>query len=354
MPIIAKFKIEYTRYLDPGGEPVREFPEQLRDAKTLIPLYKAMIENRAFDSKAIALQRTGQLGTYASSLGQEAIGVGIGAAMREDDILIPSYREYGAQFWRGVQMREILLYWSGDERSGDYQNQKHDLPICVTIGAHAGHAVGVGYALKLEGGTRAAVCTLGDGATSKGDFYEGINAAGTWQLPVVFVVANNQYAISMRRDRQSGAETLAQKGIAAGIPSEQLDGNDIVAVSAAMNSALDRAREGEGPTLLEMMTYRMSDHTTADDASRYRKEEEVSRHWKEDPIARLKTYLVKSKVWSKEDEESLQKAATAKAAEEAEAYLAMDPQPAVSMFDSLYEALPGALAEQREEVLNTP
>ena len=354
MSVIAKFKIEYSRYLDPDGKSVQEFPDRLREAEALIPLYKAMIENRSFDSKAIALQRTGQLGTYASSLGQEAIGVGIGAAMREDDVLLPCYREYGAQFWRGVMMREIFLYWSGDERSGNYEHQKTDFPICVTIGAQTAHAVGVGYALKLDNSEKAAVCVIGDGATSKGDFYEAINGAGTWKLPVVFIVSNNQFAISMRRGRQTAAETLAQKGIAAGIHSEQLDGNDIVAVSAAMDSALDRARAGDGPTLLEMMTYRMSDHTTADDASRYRDEEEVSVHWKEDPIARLKAYLVKAGVWHKEDEESLQKAATAKVAEEAEAYLAMEPQPAESMFDSLYETLPNALASQRDEVLKTP
>jgi 2-oxoisovalerate dehydrogenase E1 component alpha subunit len=349
MSLVAEFKIEYSRFLGPDGKAVGALPEFARDPRALIPHYVAMLETRAFDAKAIALQRTGQLGTYASSLGQEAIGVGIGSAMREDDVLVPSYREYGAQFWRGVQMREVFLYWSGDERSGNYERQKIDFPMCVTVGAHAGHAVGAGYAMKLEGKGRAVVCTMGDGATSKGDFYEAINAAGTWKLPIVFAVANNQFAISVRRARQTAARTLAQKAIAAGIHGEQIDGNDVIAVRHATEAALSRARSGDGPGLVEMLTYRMSDHTTADDASRYRTEEEVRAHWKEDPIARLRTWLVAAGAWNKEDEEIALKKCADKARAEAEAYLAVSPQSGAAMFEFLYEKLPATLAAQREE-----
>ncbi len=349
MKVVAEFKIGFSRFLDQEGKSVGTLPAFASDPRALIPLYVAMLETRGFDAKAIALQRTGQLGTYASSLGQEAIGVGVGSAMREDDVLIPSYRECGAQFWRGVQMRELFLYWSGDERSGNYERQKIDFPICVTVGAHAGHAVGAAYAMKLEGKGRAAVCTLGDGATSKGDFYEAINAAGIWKLPVVFAVANNQFAISVRRERQTAAQTLAQKAIAAGIHGEQIDGNDVIAVRHATETALARARRGDGPSLLEMVTYRLSDHTTADDASRYRTEEEVRVHWKEDPIARLKAWLAAAGVWTRQDEEAALKHCTEKVEAEAEAYLATSPEPATAMFDFLYEDLPAAFAPQRAE-----
>ena len=189
-----------------------------------------MVLTRVFDKKAIALQRTGKMGTYPSSLGQEAISVAIGSVMQKDDVLFPYYREYGAQFLRGVTMTEIFQYWGGDERGMDYKGPQKDFPICVPIATHAPHAVGVAYAMKLRKEPRVAVFVCGDGATSKGDFYEAMNAAGLWKLPVVFVVNNNQWAISVRREIQTGCQTIAQKAIAAGFDGEQVDGNDIVAV----------------------------------------------------------------------------------------------------------------------------
>src|SRR5215213_2219500 len=251
-----------------------------------------MVLMRTYDAKAIALQRTGQLGTYAPILGQEAIQAGVGSAMKSDDVFLMTYREQGVQLMRGVTMKELLLYWSGDERGSDYAGPRRDFPICITIAAHATHAAGAAYAIKLKREQRAVVCALGDGATSKGDFYEGMNAAGAWQLPLVFLVTNNQWAISVPRKAQSAAETLAQKGIAAGIPSEQIDGNDLIAVRDAMDRALARARSGGGPSLIEALSYRLSDHTTADDASRYRSADEVADAWKREPLMRVRTYLV--------------------------------------------------------------
>ncbi len=350
MSTIAEFKIPYSQFLDHKGEVVQPLPEFAQDSKILIPLYRAMVEKRTFDSKAIALQRTGRMGTYASSLGQEAVGVGIGAAMKADDVLVPSYREYGAQFWRGVKMREVLLYWSGDERSNNYECQKTDLPICVTIGAHAGHAVGVAYALKLRNKNQAAVCTIGDGATSKGDFYEAINAAGVWKLPLVYVVSNNKFAISIRYEQQTAAQTIAQKAIAAGFSGEQIDGNDVIAVRQAVDQALQKARRGDGPTLIEAMTYRLSDHTTADDASRYRTQEELSQHWVFEPISRLRKYLTELKVWGKNEEDALIKECAAKVQREVDEYLNTPPQDPSGMFDHLYETLPSAFEDQREEL----
>src|SRR6476661_2103243 len=287
---VARFEIQYSQYLDEHGRAARDWPEFAKDLDQLVDLYRWMVLMRTYDAKAIALQRTGQLGTYAPILGQEAIQAGVGSAMHSDDVFLMTYREQGVQLMRGVTMKELFLYWSGDERGSDFSGPRRDFPICITIAAHATHAAGAAYAIKLKRESRAVVCALGDGATSKGDFYEGMNAAGAWQLPLVFLVTNNQWAISVPRKAQSAAETLAQKGIAAGIPSEQIDGNDLIAVREAMARALEKARSGGGPSLIEALTYRLSDHTTADDASRYRSADEVAEAWKKDPVLRLRNY----------------------------------------------------------------
>ena len=208
-------------------------------------------------------------------------------------MLLPSYRDYAAQFSRGVTMTEVLLYWGGDERGMDYQKPRRDFPICVPVASHTCHAAGVAFAMKYRGEARVAVAILGDGATSKGDFYEAINVAGVWRLPVVFVVNNNQWAISVSRRAQTAAETLAQKAIAAGIPGEQVDGNDVVAVRDRVGAAIERAREGQGASLVECLSYRLGDHTTADDASRYRDRAEVEAAARRDPIERLRAYLLR-------------------------------------------------------------
>ncbi len=289
-PIVARFEIGYRGCIGPDGRSQGALPDFARDPRALIPLYRAMVRTRVFDQKAVALQRTGRLGTYPSSLGQEAVAVGLAAAMRPDDVLVPSFREHGAQLWRGVTMTELLLYWGGDERGSDFAGPRQDFPVCVPVGTHAPHAAGVALAFRLRGEARAAVCVFGDGATSKGDVAEALVFAGVWKLPVVFVVNNNQWAISVPRAAQTAAATLAQKAIAAGIPGEQVDGNDVVAVRAAVGEALDHARAGGGARLIEAVTYRLGDHTTADDASRYRDAAEVSRRWQEEPLLRLREH----------------------------------------------------------------
>jgi pyruvate dehydrogenase E1 component alpha subunit len=314
-------------------------------------LYRAMVLTRTFDAKAIALQRTGRLGTFASSLGQESSAVGIAAAMKKEDVLVPSFREHGAQILRGVSMTELFLFWGGDERGSDFAAAREDFPICVPLGTHAPHAAGVALAFKLRREPRVAVCVFGDGATSRGDVYEAMNFAGVEKLPLVFVVNNNQWAISMPRKEQSAAETLAQKAIAAGFDGEQVDGNDVVAVRHAVGQAVATARSGGGPRLVEALTYRLADHTTADDARRYRDDTEVSAHWKEDPIARLRQYLVDAGLWNKDNEEALIADCTTRVDQAADAYLAMPPQPPESMFDHLFAELPPALAEQRAAVV---
>ena len=204
---VARFEIRYTRFVDEHGRALTTLPAFAGDPAELKILYRGCVLTRAFDARAVALQRTGQLGTYASSLGQEAVAVAIGSAMRPDDVLLPTYRETGAMLARGVRMSDLLLYWGGDERGMAFAQPAQDFPICVPIATHAPHAVGVAFAIKHRGESRAVVCALGDGATSKGDFYESMNGAGVWQLPIVFVVNNNQWAISMPRRSQTHAET---------------------------------------------------------------------------------------------------------------------------------------------------
>jgi pyruvate dehydrogenase E1 component alpha subunit len=347
----AGFETTCRQILDRDGRVVGEIPAFAQDPGDLVMLYQAMVFTRTFDAKAIALQRTGRLGTYPSCLGQEAVGVGIASAMRPEDVLLPSYREQAAQLWRGVTPVDLLLYWGGDERGSDFQVPRRDFPVSVPVASQAPHAVGVALAMKLRAERRVAVCVLGDGGTSKGDFYEAINCAGVMKLPVVFVVANNQWAISVPRAAQTAAPTLAQKAMAAGFAGEQVDGNDVLAVAAAAHRALDAARDGKGATLIEAVTYRLGDHTTVDDAKRYREDAEVSRHWEAEPIARLRKYLTARGAWNKEDEERLLSDCTARVNAAADEYLAIAPQSPDAMFEHLFATLPAPLEEQRRSAL---
>jgi pyruvate dehydrogenase E1 component alpha subunit len=310
-----------------------------------------MVLTRTLDAKAISMQRIGRLGTYASSLGQEAVAVGAASAMLPEDVFLPSFREQGGQLVRGVSLVEIFLYWGGDERGSNFAGPREDFPICVPVGSHAPHAAGVAFAFKLRGERRVAVCVLGDGATSKGDFSEALNFAGVFNLPAVFVINNNQWAISVPRTAQSAAETLAQKAVAAGVPSEMVDGNDVIAVRAAVAAALERARSGHGPFVLEAITYRLGDHTTADDASRYRDDALVSPKWKEEPLLRMRHYLTSLGIWRKAEEEALITACAAEVERAVEDYLASPPPPPAAMFDHLYAGLPAELIAQRETAL---
>ena len=348
--IAAKFEVRYRQFVDPAGRPVAEVPPFALDRGAMVALYRAMTLTRQFDAKAVSLQRTGQLGTFPSSLGQEASTVGLAAAMHADDVLLPTYREHGALLWRGVTFVEMFLSWSGDERGNAYSGPREDFPPAIPIATQATQAAGVATAMMLRGQKRCAVCVLGDGATSKGDFYEAMNLAGVWQLPVVFVANNNRWAISVPIESQTACETLAQKAIAGGFEGEQVDGNDVVAVRHAVGEAVERARAGGGPSLVETLTYRLSDHTTADDATRYRPDEEVSAAWPNDPLARVRAYIGDAGWWSKSDEESLITEAKETIERAVEAYLATPPQPPTAIFDSLYETLPASLFRQRAMV----
>ncbi len=350
LPVIARFEVRRRSYLAPNGSINHQLPAFASDTKLLVELYRAMVLVRAFDLKAVALQRTGRLGTYAASLGQEAASVGVASAMRAEDVLLPSYRDNAGLIWRGVKLEEILLFWGGDERGNYFSGSLQNFPFCIPVGSQAPHAAGVAYAFKLRREPRVAVCLFGDGATSKGDVWEAMNFAGIHKLPVVFVATNNQWAISVPLRLQTASETLAQKAIAAGFIGEQVDGNDVIAMRAAADEAIDAARNGQGPRLIEAVTYRLGDHTTADDATRYRSTEEVQARWKEEPIARLRSFLVNQNAWTKTEEEQLAGECQRRIDAAVERYLAMEPRSPETMFDHLYAKLPKAYVAQRRQL----
>ena len=352
MSLVASFEIEHLQYLGPDGRLVRDdLPEFARDRRNLVELFKTMLYVRTFDTKAVALQRTGKLGTYASCLGHEAAHIGIGSAMQYDDVFAPSYREYGAQIVRGVKPRDILMYWGGDERGNDFSGPPHDYPWCVPIATQCLHAAGAALAFKLRGEPRVAVTCVGDGGSSKTDTYAAINSAGAYTLPFILCIVNNQWAISVPRKAQTGAKTLAQKGLAGGLDCVQVDGNDIIAVRAAMDHALKRARNGHGGSVLELVTYRLSDHTTADDARRYRDDAEVKAAWEREPMSRLRTFLISEGVWSEAEEAAWKEECGKRVDEEVNAYLETRVQPVEAMFDYLYAELPHDVAAQREDAI---
>ncbi len=341
--------IDVVQLLSPTGEISKAASSESRNVGRLLDFYCAMTRTRIFDNKAISLQRTGQLGTFASALGQEAVGVGVAAAMAERDILVPSYRDHAAQFYRGMSMSECLLYWGGDERGSDFAKARGDFPNCVPVATQAPQAVGAAYALMARKQDRVVVTFIGDGGTSNGAFYEALNMAGVWKTPVVFVISNNRWAISTPRELESAAETLAQKGVAAGIEGRQVDGNDVIAVHEVARAAIDKARSGGGPTLIEALTYRLGDHTTADDASRYRDPDIVRAEWAREPISRLRAYLISEGAWSKEQEAALHKECASEVEREVGLYLGAPPLGSDAMFEHLYASLPRSLERQREE-----
>ncbi|WP_394248503.1 pyruvate dehydrogenase (acetyl-transferring) E1 component subunit alpha [Vibrio profundi] len=351
------------RFIDHHGRCVSPLPSWA-EPSILKRFYRDMVLTRTYDNKAVALQRTGKLGTYPSHLGSEAIGIAVGRALRADDVFIPYYRDMPAMWARGIPMEKNLQYWGGDERGSDFcpsndpnfdstvHTRCRDLPFCVPIATQCTHAVGVASALKIEGNHKAALVVCGDGATSKGDFLESINCAGTWNIPLVFVVNNNQWAISVPRALQCAADFLSEKAKGAGIQGVTVDGNDIIAMYDCVLSSLDSARKGKGPTLIEAISYRLSDHTTADDASRYRSEDELNQAWKFEPIARLKAYLESEQQWSEQEEQELQEYCRVEVEKAVEHYLQLPLQAPETAFDYLYETAPQEINQQRDELIH--
>lgn len=318
------------------------------DAGILLRLYREMVLARRFDVQVSALTRQGRLATYPSALGQEACEIGATAALGEADWLFPTYRDSIALLTRGVRPVEILSFFRGDWHSAFDPAAHHVAPQTTPLATQALHAVGFAMAAKLKGEQTATLTFLGDGATSEGDAHEAFNFAAVWQTPTVFVIQNNGYAISVPYEKQSRARTLADKAIGYGMPGHCVDGNDVAAVHAVVTDALERARRGEGPTMIEGITYRMEAHTNSDDPSRYRSDDEVDRWRARDPIARLEAYLIAEGVL-----DEAERAETAEAAEELAAATrqAMNESPRLDpleLFDHVYSTPRASLAEQRD------
>ncbi len=342
---------ERLEILGPDGSVDEELLPKLEEDRVR-SIYLDMIRMRAMDDKALKLQRQGRMGTWPPIKGQEAIQAGVAQAMTDDDWLIPAFREHGIMLLRGVPAHLIYAYWAGDERGSAFPEGVRVFPVAVPVGSQWQHGTGVGLSIKLRGEDAVAVTFGGDGSTSEGDFHEAMNCAGVFQVPCVFVIQNNQWAISVPLHRQTASKTLAQKAHAYGIPGIQVDGNDVFAVFAAASEAIERARSGNGPTLIEAVTYRIGDHTTADDASRYREDEEVAEWSRRDPIVRLRAFMESRSWWDEAREEQAQSEAHAWVDQVVADAEAMPPQDPADIFTHMYADLPPHLAEQMAEVVD--
>jgi len=302
---------------------------------------------RVFDDKALKLQRQGRMGTYAPMKGQEACQVGSVILLKKDDLIFPAFRENGVFMMRGVPAEKIYWYWMGDERGMKIPKETGMFPVSITVGAHPLHAVGAAMASKILKKKSVAITYFGDGATSEGDCLEAFNFAGALNAPVVFICQNNQWAISLPVEQQTASKTLAQKAIAFGFEGIQVDGNDPFAVYVATEYALKKARSGKGPTLIECFTYRLADHTTSDDAKKYRKVSEVKKWEKKDPIIRLEKYMKSQKLLSESYKKDIWDKAMKKidaAVIKAEGFERYDPE---EIFNYIYKEKTPDLIEQQ-------
>lgn len=331
--------------LDAEGNVNKSLEPQL-DGELLKRAYRTMLTARIADDKAVKLQRQGRLGAYPPSKGQEASQLGPAMALGEGDWVVPAFRELTALIWRGVPLYNLYLYWSGNETGNKYPDGVTVMPGIVPVGDQIPHAVGISYASKYRGEKIVALTYFGDGGSSQGSFHEGLNLAGVLKTPTIFVCQNNQYAISVPRAQQTASKTIAQKAIAYGFPGILVDGNDVLALFLAASKAVERARAGEGPTLIESYTYRLGDHTTSDDATRYRTEEELRQWETKDPIKRFRRYLEGRGLWGEEMEKTAVAEVTKHVEEESERALSQTPQTIDDVFNYTYKDMPPRLVEQ--------
>lgn len=342
------FKGERLQFLDEKGS-ARAGLDPGLPGPELRAMYERMVLTRTADAKALKLQRQGRFGTYASNLGHEACQVGLASAMKKGDWLFPYFRDLGLYLTLGYPLADHYHFWMGNEAGLRTPDSLNIYPVAIPVGSQIPQSVGAGLAARYRKLPIAVVATFGDGATSEGDFHEGLNMAGVFRTPNVFFCVNNQFAISVPRAKQTAAATIAQKAAAYGFPGVQVDGNDVLAVHAAAREALDNARNGQGPTLIEAYTYRMGDHTTSDDAGRYRTKEEVREWERRDPLLRLRLHLEKKGLWDAKLEKELQDRSTElveKAVAEAEA---RPPATVEDLFAYTYAEMPPDLAAQLED-----
>src|SRR5437016_8787412 len=338
-----RFQIDYLSILDSDGaldaalDP-RIPPDELKR------MYRGMLLARRLDERMVKLQRQGRIGTFAPLKGQEAAQVGSVATLTPRDWMVPSFRETAAMLLRGWPIEKLLLLFAGYLEGGQPDESQHDLPITIPVGTQLPHAVGLAYAAQYRGDDVVVMAYFGDGATSEGDFHEALNFAGVWHVPIVFVCQNNQWAISVPLKKQTHSRTIAQKALAYGFPGIQVDGNDLFAVYAAAREAVARARAGEGPTLLECVTYRLGVHTTADDPTKYRSAEEVAEWERRDPLTRFAAYLKRKRLL----DEGLEAAVDEEIAAAVARFEATGVADPLVMFDHVYAELPPDLKAQRE------
>lgn len=316
-------------------------------------LYQKMVFIRLADQKAMMLQRQGRMGTYAPVWGQEACQVGSAYVLQRGDWVFPAFRELAASLMMGIPLKTVYLYWMGNEEGSRAPEGVNVAPVSIPVGTHPLHAVGVAWAARIRRDKIVTIAYFGDGATSKGDFHEAMNLAGVFKTPSIFFCQNNQYAISVPRKIQTASETIAQKAIAYGVDGIQVDGNDLFAVYTVTKEAVDKARSGGGATLIEGVTYRFGPHTTADDPTKYRTDEEIE-PWKPlDPLVRLRLYLREKGLWNEEVEKRLTEEAQKEidqVVKEAEAV----PVPEVEdIFKYVYAEMTPQLKEQMEYLKGT-
>ena len=346
--LTLQHQVEYLSILDEHGALDADLEPQISN-ELLLKMYRAMLLGRRFDERMLSLQRQGRIGTFAPIKGQEAANIGSIAAVRDSDWMVPAFREAAALLWRGQKMEDILSYYGGYDEAGAIPEGVNNLPISIPVGSQTLHAVGLGWAMRYRGKDDVAIVYFGDGATSEGDFHEALNFAAVYQTPTIFLCQNNQWAISIPRAKQTRSETLVQKALAYGMPGIQVDGNDVLAVYAATREAVERARAGDGPTLIEAVTYRLSVHTTADDPKRYRTDDEISDWEKRDPLPRFQKYLVDKGLLTEEKIAALEeeiKAEIQAAVERAEALMSAPVDP-LQMFEHTYAELSPYLEEQK-------
>ena len=347
---ISTFTIHYEKTLNEDGSVDESLMPDVSEDRVK-EMYHMMVLARTFDEKLFTLQRSGQIGTYAQLKGQEGAQIGSAMALRQNDWMMPSFREMGVYLTRGADRVKIVQSWNGDLRAfeGDPETTR-DMPPEIPIASQTLIAAGLAWAEKRKGSGNAAIVYFGDGATSEGDFHEALNFAGVFKLPIVFFCQNNQWAISTPRSKQTAAETLAQKAVAYGIEGVQIDGNDVLGVYRRTSMALEKARRGEGPTLIEAVTFRRGDHTTSDDALKYRTEEE-SHSWDDrDPITRLENYFKKIGTWTDDYGKWVHEECTKEVEDAVEKGLALGAPPPEDIFRYIFKDMPPHYEEQLEQL----
>jgi len=340
------------RVLDTDGSVVDDvdFPEL--DDETLLEMYREMRLSRHFDERMVSLQRQGRIGTYSPLAGQEGAQIGSTHALRDDDWILYQYREHGTLATRGLDP-EYIRYWMGHEEGNAWIADRHVFPLNICIGAHIPHATGMAWASKLKGDDTVFLCHFGDGATSEGDFHEGLNFAGVFDVPAVFFCNNNQWAISVPADDQTASETIAQKAAAYGMEGVRVDGMDPIAVYAVTRQAVQQARKGTGsprPTLIEAVEYRYGAHTTADDPTAYRDDAEVEAWRERDPIARLGAYLRDRGVLNDDVDELIEEEITETVADLIDGAESMPDSDPETMFDYVFEEPTAEISAQRQRL----